>query len=267
MMFKVSCYRNWFLLALMLLPVAGMQFAAVRPVAAQTQAASSSANFGGFFAPKGKGAPQQSQGGASRGACFGDASSLEHGMNLITLITPDTNRGLSVAARPVLFAHVSPSLARQVYFSLKNDDESYFYEQTVTLTSSGMLRFQLPDDAPELQVGEEYRWSVALICGNRLAPDSPWASAVIERSDALTLETQSMTPMEQASAYGRAGLWYDTVDRLYSMVQSQPASNAQSALSQLLAAEGLDSVSSVLKSSVGTERVGASAAVSGDGQS
>lgn len=264
-MFKVSRYRKLFFVALLLFPFAGIELAVARPIVAQSQTASSSQKFGGFFAPKGEGMPQRSQGGASRGACFGDASSLEHEMKLITLITPETNQGLSAAARPVFLAHVSPSLAKQVYFSLKNGDESYFYDQTVTLTSSGMLRFQLPEDAPELQVGEQYSWSVALICGNRLAPDSPWASGVIERTGSVAVETESMTPMEQASAYGRAGLWYDTVDRLYSIAQSQPASNAQSALSQLLAAEGLGEIDPALRSAEIVDQAGASAAIPGEG--
>lgn len=242
-MLTVNWSRKVLLIALMLLPLIGVELTTARPMVAQTQGSSSQGKFGGFFAPKGKGMPEQTQGGASRGLCFGDGLSLDHEMGLISLITPQTNLGFSSAARPVFFAHVPPSAAKQVYFSLKNEDESYFYEQTVTLASSGMLKFQLPEEAPALETGQQYRWSVALICGNRLSPDSPWASGFIERVDGEDRQTEAMTPMEQASAYGRAGLWYDTVASLFSMMEGQSSAHAKGALNQLLTDEGLSSVS------------------------
>lgn len=247
-MFNVTWSRNVLLVALMLFPLIGTELTTARPVVAQTQDSSSQGKFGGFFAPKGKGMPQQTQGGASRGLCFGDGLSLDHEMGLISLLTPQEKQGLTAAARPMFLAHVPPSQAKQVYFSLKNEDESYFYDQTVTLTSSGMLKFQLPDEAPALKVGEQYRWSVALICGSRLSPDSPWASGLIERIEGGEPSVEAMTPMEKASAYGRAGLWYETVASLFTMVEGQSSANAQEALNQLLTEEGLSSASLAVES-------------------
>ncbi len=263
-MFKVNLSRNVLLIVLMLLPMVGIELTTSQPILAQAQGASRPEKFDGFFAPKGKGMPDQSQGGASRGMCFGDTLNHDHNESgLISLITPQTNSGLSAAARPMFLAHIPPSTAKQVYFSLKNGDESYFYEQTVTLTSSGILKFQLPEEAPALEVGEQYRWSVALICGTRLSPDSPWASGLIERIDGGALLQKAMTPMEQASAYGRAGLWYDTIASLFTMVEIQSSPTAKAALNQLLVTEGLSPVSLAVESLAVGELTDEASAVTG----
>lgn len=182
--------------------------------------------------------PQNSEGGASRGRCLQNRTGLEE---TVTLLTPEGNSGLTAAARPTFMAYVDQTSAQQVFFSLKNEDESYFFEMTMSLPSDepGLVKFDLPENAPALEIGEQYRWSVAVICGSKLGPDSPWASGWVQRveSDAPTNVT-ALTPMEQASRYGRDGLWYETVDALASLNRSD-SREGQAAWSQLLNEGGL----------------------------
>jgi hypothetical protein len=245
-MFKFKIVTHKLLLAIaLLLPLSSLAILSPSPSVAQTQQSASKGKgkFGGFFAPKGTPMPQDSEGWASRGECLRDLPSLEHGMNQIVLLTPEGNAGLSQAARPAFFAHVESKAAQKLYFSLKNADETYFYEDSVTVTQPGVVKIQLPADAPELQVGEDYRLSVAMICHDRLEPDSPWASAWVKRVAASVLAVDSSATvkptMELASAYGQAGLWYDTVETLFRVQASQSDPNADSALNQLFASQGL----------------------------
>ena len=101
--------------------------------------------------------------------------------------------------------------------------------------SGNLVKFTLPENAPALEVGENYRWSVAVICGSKLGPDSPWASGWIERVESKDLPEASETlqPLEQASYYGQEGLWYDTVSVLAKHRENSGV-DAENAWSQLL---------------------------------
>lgn len=203
-----------------------------------SQAAPQKAKFNGFFAPKGRSMPKDSEGGASRGRCLQNQMGIQEA---VTLITPQDNSGLTASARPTFMANIDQASAKQVFFSLKNMDESYFFEMTMSLPSSEskLVKFQLPDTAPPLAVGEQYRWSVAVVCGSKLGPDSPWASGWIERVEAVDQEAvAALQPLEQASYYGQAGLWYDTVAVLASHRENNGV-DADAAWVQLLNEGGI----------------------------
>jgi len=202
---------------------------------ALTRKAPTRQRFGGFFAPQGRAMPKDSEGGASRGRCLQNRAGSQ---NAVTLLTPEGNSGLTVSSHPSFMAHVGEASAKQVFFSLKNEDESYFFEMTMKLSADelGLVTFQLPQSAPALEPGEPYRWSVAAICGSKIGPDSPWASGWIERVDDIELETvRGLPAIQQASHYGEAGLWYDTVDSLARYRKANRSAEAQAAWSQLLA--------------------------------
>lgn len=204
----------------------------------QTRPAPSKAKFSGFLAPTGRSMPKDSEGGASRGRCLQNRTGLQ---DTVTLLTPQTNSGLTASARPSFMAKIDQTSANQVFFSLKNEDESYFFEMTTSLPEDGsdLVKFSLPDNAPPLQAGEQYRWSVAVICGSKLGPDSPWASGWIERVETADADAiATLSPLEQASYYGKAGLWYDTVAVLASHRENQGV-NADSAWTQLLHEGGI----------------------------
>jgi hypothetical protein len=198
--------------------------------------------FGGFFAPQGKAMPRDSEGGASRGQCQPNNNGPQQA---VRLLIPQGNNGLTTASHPTFLAHINQAASQQVFFSLKNADESYFYEMSLPLPAShsGRVAFQLPETAPPLSLEESYRWSVALLCGSQLGPDSPWASGWIERvapdpAQAETLAT--LSPLEQASYLGRQGLWYDTVETLANLQENQPGAAVEAAWTQLMQEAGLD---------------------------
>ncbi len=238
---------SYALLALSLLGTAGLgeitqpSNAIASPAAggtARTQPAPRKAKFSGFFAPTGRAMPKDSEGGASRGRCLQNRTGIQ---DTVTLLTPEGNSGLTISARPTFIANIDQTSANQVFFSLKNEDESYFFEMTMSLpnSDSSLVKFPLPENAPPLEMGEQYRWSVAVICGNKLGPDSPWASGWVERVETTDQETvATLSPLEQASYYGKAGLWYDTVAVLANHRENN-GTDADSAWVQLLNEGGI----------------------------
>lgn len=216
-----------------------------RPQSTTPASRSASSSFGGFFAPKGRAMPQDSAGGASRGYCLHHSNGSSQ--QTVTLLTPMGNSGLTTAPRPTFLAYIDQSSAQQVFFSLKNADESYFYEMTLTLPkgNSNRVAFQLPETAPPLNLDESYRWSVAVICGNKLGPDSPWAAGWIERVAPAPEQAETLaqlSPLEQASYFGRQGLWYDTVETLAKLQERQPSAEVEAAWETLMQDGGVEAM-------------------------
>jgi hypothetical protein len=83
----------------------------------------------------------------------------------------------------------------------------------------------MPEQAPELMVNKKYKWTVAIICGKSLRPDSPiiegWIQRVPEPSS-LTSKLQSADPLEKIALYGENGLWYDLVSSLNKLKIASP---------------------------------------------
>lgn len=84
--------------------------------------------------------------------------------------------------RPTFSAYIPPTKAKKLFFSLKDAEESYYYETTLSLPSyPGLLDFQLPKEAPILENDKEYIWSLGLICQQDLDPNDPMRQGVIKK--------------------------------------------------------------------------------------
>jgi hypothetical protein len=195
-----------------------------KPMASQATTASNRPTtprppvFRGAFRPAGSGMPEDNTaGGASRssGRCpqdrLGDDAS-------VTLITPDSKGGLTVAARPTLLAHIHRSNAKRLFFSVRDDRGNYHYQTMMTMPKEeGIVAFSLPKNAPELEPNKMYHWSVVLVCTARLRPDSPRVEGWIQRQQ--TAPSASVPSLEQAVSYYNAGLWYDALGTMADLRQ------------------------------------------------
>lgn len=84
--------------------------------------------------------------------------------------------------RPTFSAYIPPTKAKKLFFSLKDAEESYYYETTFSLPSApGLLDFQLPKEAPILESDKEYIWSLGLICQQDINPNDPMRQGVIKK--------------------------------------------------------------------------------------
>jgi hypothetical protein len=104
------------------------------------------------FEPPGDGKPDNTVGGASRdsGQCLQDAIASQQ---TITPLMPTTNRGLTLVERPTFFVYVPQTSAQKAFFSLKDKDESYYYQATLPMPeTSGIVSLKLPADAPALEI-------------------------------------------------------------------------------------------------------------------
>ncbi|NEQ23043.1 MAG: DUF928 domain-containing protein, partial [Microcoleus sp. SIO2G3] len=133
------------------------------------------------FDPPGDGKPDNTAGGASRdsGQCLQDAIASQP---TITPLMPTSNRGLTAVERPTFFVYVPQTSAQKAFFTLKDKDESYYYQVTLPiLGTAGIVSVKLPADAPALEIGKSYQWSFVTICGESLAVDDPRVEGQIQR--------------------------------------------------------------------------------------
>jgi len=114
------------------------------------------------FNPPNEGEPVQTVGGASRGTCAtGSISDVKFFMKQDDL------------AVSFLEAALPAGMAKQVFFSLRSADDQTLYQGFLpvdTETNSVQIPYHT---LAQLADGTTYNWSVAVICGKSLRPDSP----------------------------------------------------------------------------------------------
>jgi hypothetical protein len=197
-----------------------------------------------FEPPQGS-KPQTTVGGASRGGqCPMDT---EHQDLPLTPLLPAANPALTAESHPTLLVYVPKSSATTALLIVKDTNEEYDYQTQVSIGDRpGIVSLTLPNDAPALNVNQEYQWSLVLMCDGKLRPDSPVAQGDIKRVVIDSNLTQKLTTadlLESAAIFGQAGLWYDTITAL-SQVKIAQSENVQiaSTWENLLKTSGLSNI-------------------------
>lgn len=198
------------------------------------------------FKPPGKRKPDHTVGGASRdsGICPED---VRGSIPSLTALIPANHQALSVAERPTFFVYIPATVAKTAFFSLKDKNEDYYYQTNVSLPSNpGVISFQLPADAPVLEMGKDYDWSFVIICGQALRPGDPEVRGTvkrIEQTPTLKAKQERLSPLEIAAAYGDGGIWFDTLGIIAQLRRSQPSNQALvSTWEDILKSVGLEEI-------------------------
>ena len=199
-----------------------------------------------MFEPPKREAPKRTTGGASRDGeqCLSGATTTD---NSLTPLLPSSSLGLTVAEHPTVFIYIPQTSADAVFFSLQDEQENSYYQKTLKLPDHpGVIAINLPNNIPPLQVGKNYQWSLAMICGQELEPDSPVVTGWIRRVDP-NLETEHQqglqTSLQSANMLARDGIWYDALATLAQLRRSQPENRLIIAhWEELLTSVGLNAI-------------------------
>ncbi len=219
------------------------------PVRAQSPSAPPAATIISvvFEPPPGDDTPNGTSSGGSRSG--GHCSQPANSDRLPIPLLPQSNRGLTIAAHPSFLVYIPPTSASRVFFSLQTENGENFYQTILPIPqSNAVISFNFKADAPPLEVGKTYRWSLAILCDDRLDPNDPFVQGWIERIEpnaSLLAQLQEGNTLEQAALYGKAGLWYDTVSTLAQVRRSQPDDPVlANTWTRFLASVGLDAIAS-----------------------
>ena len=135
-----------------------------------------------------------------------------------TAVVPESNYGLTVTNRPSFWVYLPKTSAQKAILSIKEEGIKSHWQQPVDLTEKeGILRIQLSENAPALEIGKNYQWAVILVCGNRPNPNDPVVAAWIRRIDQSIITQDVATvsaELEKAAIYAQKGIWYDALDIL-----------------------------------------------------
>jgi Domain of Unknown Function (DUF928) len=206
------------------------------------QTATGGASRGQFFGPSGapqtatggasrgdflnsNGAPQTTVGGGSRvGTFYVHSESTSQRSALIALL-PQTYHGTTISEQPTFLVYLPPSNAQEAVFSLKDKAGKLQYLMVVPVAGrEGIMSIKLPKTAPTLEIGKDYQWFFALKVNGQLSPGAPYVDGWVQRIQPPTALNDQKSPLDQANALARLGVWYDSAAMLAELRSRQPTS-------------------------------------------
>ncbi|MEM9088498.1 MAG: DUF928 domain-containing protein [Cyanobacteria bacterium P01_F01_bin.53] len=214
---------------------------------------SSGASRSGMFTATDDGATSgaTSLNGVSRSNAYGATAYAPAGAAAASMlaITPDSFYGTTLEARPTILVYVPASDASEAIFSLKDEAKALVYQMSVvTPSNGGVVAIEMPADAPELAIDENYQWYVALKLDDVLSPASPFVDGWVKRiapTSALATALAEGSGLSDIEALGANGIWYDTASQLASLQVGQADEAIAGHWFELLEAVGLADVADV----------------------
>ena len=203
------------------------------------------------FAQYGLGLPKSAgSGGATR-----SIDSLPH----VTILVPGDG-ARTLASRPTFYwyidpqdtASTSPTTVPQandgkgsfkVTFFLRDGNErasKSIFKAEGQAQGSGLYKFTLPENAPELKKGKVQRWQVRWEGGNGTVQVD--VNALIRRDDDPLVAkeiTSAKNDLEKARIYSKNAYWYDAIDAYTSWISKNPKDAVASAERSNLLKAGL----------------------------
>ena len=131
------------------------------------------------FTLPGDGVPANTVGGGTR----------TDELKLIALV-PENNIGRTLAARPTFYVYLPPTSSKEAFFSIQDQNRNHVYQTKLTISGEGgIVSFTLPDNAPELEIGQNYAWFFApLDKDGVLRPDNYDATGWVKRVESFRLQ-------------------------------------------------------------------------------
>ena len=185
------------------------------PEPQKTTSTSDYSSFSSSFKPPNRGQPKHTIGGATRG----NTCAIEQGKNEITALVTTKERSLTLQSHPSLFAYVSPKYGNKTaILVVKDRTEDYYYSQQLTVPASGgIIKMTLAEDAPQLEVNEDYTWFLRIQCNADLQPEDPQISASIMRVEG---DLPDLGQSDLVSFYANSQIWYDSLNSAFELYQS-----------------------------------------------
>lgn len=212
----------------------------------------------GFSPPPGPGepVPVNRQGGATRGdKCVQDDTQLTALVPGVKEFSGMSGLGETASEYPTFVWHIPQSSALEIEFVLRDAKDRDIYSAKYTLAksaqgsvqgSSGIMSLSVPAFAnvSPLEVGQNYYWSIALVCDPIDRSGDVIAGGRIKRvklDPTLAQNIQKATPEERVALYANAGVWYETVATLAELQRTRPNdTEIAQAWNKLLNSIGLD---------------------------
>ena len=168
------------------------------------------------------GAPGDREDAASRNNCRATSSFLA--------LVPVANLSTTLAAHPTFWLYLpQPSGVVELQLEDPTSSQTIYQTRFSGTGGPGILHFRLPETAPDLEVGKEYRWYFFLYCNahreSDLESDYYTISGVVRReslTETLASQLETATPRERILIFAQNGLWHETLMELVAMRRASP---------------------------------------------
>ena len=189
----------------------------------------------------------ESNSGAARSNIYGETVALPISSETSMLaVMPDSFFGKTVEARPTVLVYVPASDASEAMFSIKDEVKDSVYEMTVAVPSTGgVIAVELPESAPELAVGQNYQWYLALKMDGELKPSSPFVDGWVKRVSPDGEIARAGDSISEIESLGANGIWYDTASKLAALQVEQNDEAISNHWYELLESVGLADIATV----------------------
>ena len=183
------------------------------------QAGSASSTAAPVYKPPLRGAPGGRVGGGTRGTAGRD-------LFMLSVLAPD-HKALTISEQPTLFWYISGDTSLPVEFAVvdPNGTEPLLEKALPVPVTKGIHKISLADYGVKLAPNVAYRWSVTVVPdANRRSRDI-LSSGIVERvatPSELTVKLSNAPKDQLPAIYAEAGLWYDALAAMSSMVASAP---------------------------------------------
>ena len=145
---------------------------------------------------------------------------------LTALIPNNSNVTLTLSDRPKFFFYIPETSAKTAEFVIKDENDNDIYRTDLTIPNRrGIFIFNLPANAPTLEIGKNYQWYFAIRCTpdnslNDLAV-SGWIWRTQLRPD-ITNELQKAQPRDRARLYRQYKIWHEALASIAELRRSNP---------------------------------------------
>jgi Domain of Unknown Function (DUF928) len=177
------------------------------------------------YQPPNRNAPQRTDGTGVRSSTGFRCPTSENSL-FIAALAPTSHTGDTIAPRPTLYTYFSGTEPIEVKLR-EIGTITNVWKQTLQAPASGFAAIAYPSDAPELQTGKTYQWSVEVVCNsNKRSQNKGYTVARIQRvAEPVPLKddlAKATTAIDRAQVYANQSLWYEALDSLASASLAAP---------------------------------------------
>jgi hypothetical protein len=146
----------------------------------------------------------------------------------LTPLVPENQIGRTISEYPVFFFYLPETEAPLVEFVLQDENGKQIYQTTLKIHNSpGVLSVSMPanQNVSPLQVGKNYRWSIALICDVQDRSADVLEKGIVRRVEVsadIRSQLQKADPRLKAVIYAQTGIWQDALSTLIAARRANP---------------------------------------------
>ncbi len=155
--------------------------------------------------------------------------------------------GKTTLAHPTFWVYVAYPINSYAEFTLQDEADNEIYQTTVKLDKTpGIIGLNLPPNRVSLETGKSYHWYFNIMCDPENSTDD-FVDGWVERvklNPVIHSQLELAPALAKISVYAENGLWYDTLNTVDRLRQTEPENKAIAAIwNDLLQQVDLDEIS------------------------